>query len=372
MPKPIVIVHFQPLERYPPVINLLRYLAKENQGGFEIYAISTAGPNPQKQISIPGIEIHRVAAMQSYMSFGKRLWLYLDFIRKTYALLRRIRPGKLMYFETLSAGAPCVYKWLNSDTELFVHYHEYTSNSEYQSGMVLNKWLHTLERRMYSRTTWLSHTIGDRMNLFLQEHQHCLPPHQYLLPNYPPACWKMKQFGSQLGNDKVGFIYIGALGLDTMYIREIVSLVSSQPEKYWLDFYSDNYGDEVVEYFKNLTATNIHFKGALEYDAIPGILRNYRVGLILYKGHIPNYVYNAPNKLFEYLVCGLDVWAPSELKSAAAYETQGTYPVITRMDFDHLTPAIAEEKLRRENLRWVPQEYFCEEVLLPLKEKLFL
>jgi hypothetical protein len=33
----------------------------------------------------------------------------------------------------------------------------------------------------------------------------------------------------------------------------------------------------------------------------------------LYKGHIPNYIYNVPNKVYEYLACGLQVWYSKDL-----------------------------------------------------------
>lgn len=49
----------------------------------------------------------------------------------------------------------------------------------------------------------------------------------------------------------------------------------------------------------------------INYSDLPGVIRAYDVGVILYNGHIANYVFNAPNKLFEYLACGLDVWSPS-------------------------------------------------------------
>jgi hypothetical protein len=43
---------------------------------------------------------------------------------------------------------------------------------------------------------------------------------------------------------------------------------------------------------------------------LPQVLSQYDVGLILYRCRTLNFVYNATNKLFEYLVCGLDVWYP--------------------------------------------------------------
>ena len=44
-------------------------------------------------------------------------------------------------------------------------------------------------------------------------------------------------------------------------------------------------------------------------------MADYHIGLTLYNGHIPNFVYNVPNKVFEYLACGLDVWYSKDLIS---------------------------------------------------------
>ena len=55
----------------------------------------------------------------------------------------------------------------------------------------------------------------------------------------------------------------------------------------------------------------VQFKGHINYDNLPTTLNKYQVGVILYKGHIPNYVYNAPNKLFEYLAAFLMFGIPN-------------------------------------------------------------
>jgi hypothetical protein len=48
-------------------------------------------------------------------------------------------------------------------------------------------------------------------------------------------------------------------------------------------------------------------------------LINYDIGVTIYNGHIPNYIYNVPNKILEYLACGLNVWYSSELISTQKF-----------------------------------------------------
>jgi hypothetical protein len=45
----------------------------------------------------------------------------------------------------------------------------------------------------------------------------------------------------------------------------------------------------------------------VDYYQLPMELVKFDVGLVLYKGTIPNHVYSVPNKVYEYLNCGLDV-----------------------------------------------------------------
>lgn len=51
----------------------------------------------------------------------------------------------------------------------------------------------------------------------------------------------------------------------------------------------------------------------IDYYELPKELIKYDIGLVLYKGHIPNYIYNVPNKVYEYLACGLQVWYSKDL-----------------------------------------------------------
>ena len=71
------------------------------------------------------------------------------------------------------------------------------------------------------------------------------------------------------------------------------------------------------------------------------MLSNYDVGVILYKPLIDNFKYNAPNKLFEYLVCGLEVWFPGNLLGILPY--QKAHPLkVFALDFTNLEGKNAE------------------------------
>lgn len=89
-----------------------------------------------------------------------------------------------------------------------------------------------------------------------------------------------------------------------------------------------------TEWFnKNGSQLKLAYYNPVEYEKLGSILKNYHVGLILYKDLITNFVYNALNKLFEYLSCGLDVWHPFSYGRNKTYKNNGS-PKVSEINFD--------------------------------------
>jgi len=365
----LCILHFQPVEKYPPAFNFTRVLAATGIQKVEIHLITTDPGNGKQKIQIPDVHIHRVAKWQSGMSRTTRMKLYVRFV--VFALLRLLKekPSALLYYETGSAGAPYFYNiWLNPSCRLFIHYHEYTSPEEYASGMIFHRWLHRLENSLYKKANWVSHTNKDRMKLFDQDLGVDTPKHTYILPNHPPAAWtsSIVKTDDQITADRIGFVYVGALSIETMYVKQMADYIAARPAECFWDIYSDNHTTEAVEFLEKKRATNISFKGAVNYDALPGTLSNYQVGLVLYNGHIPNYIYNVPNKFYEYYVCGLDVWFPKEMVSCLGLVTRDTFPKVIPINFEKLDDVSFHKETERRNFKYHKQEYACEKTYLPL------
>jgi hypothetical protein len=94
------------------------------------------------------------------------------------------------------------------------------------------------------------------------------------------------------------------------------------------------------------------------------------MGLILYKGHIPNWIDNAPNKLFEYFSSGLDVWLPFQMTGSLPYVTKGTYPRVMALDFEKMEEADLFAMTDNSGLVFKPSSFYSEQVYAPLWEKL--
>lgn len=271
----------------------------------------------------------------------------------------------MVYYETISSFAPVMYKrWFRPSSGLFVHYHEYMTPEEYQ-GMLLNRVLLKREKKVYPKASWISHTNGDRLRFFQRDTGYT-GSNLHVLPNYPPARWKVKEREGE--HDSVlRLVYVGSFGsLDTIYIREIVEWVSSRRGKVTLDVYSANITEGIRDWMAEQERTGVTIKAPVGYDSLPEILPRYDAGLILYKGAVDNFIYNAPNKLFEYLRCGLDVWYPAEMTGIHPYDRADSKPRVIRIDYKDVRQLNDAEAGVDARLPRTDQRYIFEEVAAPL------
>lgn len=339
-------VHFNALAKYPPPVNCLRFLAATMKG-FELTVITTKVGISKWQIDIPGVNIVYGLNWEKQPSKIKRMLGYISFNIRALLILMRKKPASILYYETLSAWAPGFYKkHFNKNTRLFIHYHEYSTPEEYAGGMWMNNYFHQKEIPLYKQADWVSHTNADRMQLFVNDLGKDAPGNTGILPNYPPASWATKAATvPRAADERIGFVYVGVLSLSTMYTREMAQWVAAHPDRCYWDIYSDLHDQDALDFLKNLDAPNIHFKGALAYDELPSVLPQYDIGVILYKGTTQNYTFNAPNKFFEYHICGLNVLYPPVMKGMHPYRQQDKKPWVAEVDFDNpVLPAAGEAR----------------------------
>lgn len=140
------------------------------------------------------------------------------------------------------------------------------------------------------------------------------------MPNYPPACWAARARRVRaVRSGVVRLVYVGAVSLHDTYIREVVCWVKSHTaDQVTLDLFVHSMDDRTAEFLQAEQCAGVRVvSGGVPYDSLPEILAEFDVGLIIYRCTTTNYVYNAPNKLFEYLVCGLGVLYPQQMLGVA-------------------------------------------------------
>lgn len=335
--KKIAVFHFLPLEFYPPVTNFLDYAgSKEN---LIIKVFSTSNDKERKEYKNDRLAgIKRVSIPNSGDKTFTKLSKYIKFNFFFLRDLLKFKPDEILYFESYSAGPVYWYiKFFRKKTKLRIHYHEYASPEWYENGMRLVKYYHKLERQyLYSRANWISQTNEERINLFLKDNPQVNPKKMRVLPNYPPKSWIKDEVEMKKIESPVKTVYIGSLSLENTFLEEYCTWVIEQRGKVTFDIYSYNLHETTRHYLNSLNSRFVNFiPGGVEYENIPEVLKNYQVGVILYKPVNENYINNAPNKLFEYLLCGLEVWFPDTMKGCLSYQ-RSVSPKVIPVDFCNL------------------------------------
>jgi hypothetical protein len=359
------IIHFHPLERYPPILNLLDYFAANAVE--DIVVISTlnqkGGILKRYESSSKNIEIKRTPAIVPNSIF--RIFNYIYFYINSFYLLFKYKPKSILYFETISSWPAILYKKLRGNkVKLLVHYHEYMSPVEYRDNMRLVKKMYRMESEMFAGNyTWISHTNQNRLDNFIKDH-HLEKENQsifHTMPNYPSKYWAKKKTSFN-SSSKVRLVYIGSLGLDTMYLRELVEWVLCNKQSLSLNFYTHNIDEKAKTFLESINDDCIVLHNGCNYQELPEILKNYDVGLVIYKPVSENWIQNAPNKVFEYLACGVDVWFSKTITYTLLLARENVYPKIIPVDFDNLKEFNIQKAINRESLNLQADQFFYENV----------
>jgi hypothetical protein len=184
------------------------------------------------------------------------------------------------------------------------------------------KFLFKCEDKLLKKIT-CSQTNEDRKALFLKDNPNLSPGNVEVYPNLPPKAWwqDFGQYKKPWQSGKIKLVYVGVLDAETMFLEEVLTWVSENSEDLELTIFSQSVSNSAKDLILKFESSSIILKPALNYCQLPAELVKYDIGLVLYKGHIPNYVYNVPNKVFEYLYCGLKVLGDKCLKSTSKLET---------------------------------------------------
>ena len=367
------VVHWFPLEQYPPAQNLLVHFSK--QPDFSVLACSTDNDRDREPFSHAGLTIARSTFPSRNLHLMRRIFWSAWF--PVFVLWRLItfRPHALLYFEPHSSFPVFLYLIFARRCQLLIHYHEYRDPSEYRHpGNRLMAIYHEFEKRfLYLRADWISQTNGDRVRMFLADNPEVAPEKMRSMSNLPPAQWK-EQCSSAWPTDgeALKLVYVGAVSRRDTYIESAVDwILRSRDRAISLDLYVNNTDAETEEYLKALTDPRIRFcNGGVDYENLPEVLSKYHVGLILYRGNTRNYIFNAPNKLFEYLICGLDVWYPPTMLGVKPYARDDAWPRVIEVDFEKMGSLDLDRLRSREGLPNVPWTKSCESQLSILEAEM--
>lgn len=370
--KKIAIIHHQPLELFPPVMNFINYLSTRLESKDELYVLTTAVDSNFKEFQNKKVSFKRIYKSSRRNGSIKRIYNFGLFTITAVYYLLKWRPDAIFYYESHSALPVFIYyNYFGAKAKLFIHYHEYMTEAEYShKGMRMVNYSHKKERYLYKIASWISHTNEKRIELFLEDNKFIDKKITNVMPNYPPNQWAMNSTKTPL-TLPLKLVYVGSFGsFDDLYIKELLNWVKKKPGDLVLDIYSFNVSVEVNNFISTLDAENVRLFESVDYDKLPEVLKGYDIGVILYKATTLNFRFNAPNKLFEYLTLGMDVWFPNEMLGCYPYIRKDVYPKVINIEFNKLNDFNYMEAMNRSGLTESRSEFFCETVYASLVNKL--
>jgi hypothetical protein len=331
----LVIVHWAPIEMYPPAMNLIRFLARGADWDITVYTTDNGFALPE--FDARGVTVIR-SGNPSTKNRAAAIGRHLSYYAGTSARLVRDNPQVVMYFEPQSSF-PVAVASIFRRFKLFVHHHEYHTPNEFQNrGMRLARLFHKLEQfRLFPRARWISHTNRERLEFFLRDNSSARRESARIMPNLPPAGWPRSQGNawSIAARQPLKLVYVGSISISDTYLQELLVWMKEQPEgSISLDVYAYNTDDETRRLLEAEARGMVRFhSGGIHYDDLPTTLSLYHTGVILYKANSLNYRHNESNKLFEYLAAGLDVMYPAAMLGVKRYSRLNINPRVIEVDF---------------------------------------
>jgi hypothetical protein len=303
--KKIAILHFNVIEKYPPVMNFI-FDAFEENSEIQILVFTTKNTTSYITPTFPNTKIYRFGTIEKHLI--KRYFSYISFNLSSFFILLFNEVSHITVFESLSVFPLWLLSKLKSQMRAHIHFHEYISDFEREKSSLYMKSLFMLENELLLKYT-CSHTNEDRKQLFLRD-KLFLKEEQVQVRQYrPPNSWwnQYGQFKQQNRDGKIRMVHLGACDNNTMYIKKVLDWVYRNQEILELAFISNQLDFETEKLIFSYSTSSIRVIKPIDYYDLPKELIKYDIGLVLYKGHVPNYIYNIPNKVYEYLSCGLKV-----------------------------------------------------------------
>ncbi len=370
----IAIIHYMPLEYYPPITNLLDYLGNKVD---KINVYSCHNDRNRDNYKERGMKINRFSFPSINDNIIIRIFKYFQFNILTLFSLILLKPNIILYYETYSAFPAYVYcRYFNRKCKLLIHNHEYSSLQWYKNTMKLTKFFHKLEIKwLYNKAIWISQTNDDRNKLFEKDYPFISKNKLKIMPNYPPKEWSNninQKYQKEISiTNPLKLVYVGSLSFEATYIKEVCEWVIKNKGLVTLDVFSYNLHDDIRNYFSYLKSDFINFNvEGIEYSNIKNKLLEFDVGLICYKPYSENVINCVSNKFYEYLACNLDVWFTEIMITTKKYITKSTYPKVVSVDFTNLDNINIYDLYNKEGLYYKPSIYFSETVYSEIYEEL--
>ena len=336
----VAYVHVLPLEYYPPSTNLLALMSARQS--WNVRAWTTANKRGMPDWKGDGVEIRRIAHPGPGVPLPLRMPGYLAWHLRTAREIAKWKPDVIMSVEPHSALATWMYfRVFRGRAPLFIHHYEYYAPEDFAApGMrVLRRTMRLERNHLFPRAAWVSQTNAERLRMLRSWNAGVSDDAAAVLPNYPPAKWVSNARGipAAAASARTRLVYVGSASFDDAFIGEICLWAAERRDTVSLHLCGNNVAPAVWKWIDSLGAANITTDPTgVPYDELPALLRQFDVGLVLYKGNTLNFVHNVPNKAIEYLACELEVWYPRQMEAMRSFHWEHPGLRMREMNFSAL------------------------------------
>jgi hypothetical protein len=263
--------------------------------------------------------------------------------------LARWNPDAILSIEPHSSLAIWFYyRLFGGSARLFIHHHEYYAPADFRgAGSRTSRLCHYFEKSdLFNRAEWVSQTNEARLRLMQADCATVTLAKGNVWPNYPPAAWIKRAMKGKGGpgkhtNSRLRLIYVGSLSFEDTFIREVCEWVVAHSGEVSLHLCGHNVRPDVWRWIESLEADCISTDPAgCAYDALPELLTQFDVALVLYKGNTLNFIHNVPNKVVEALACGLEVWYPPEMEGMIGFQRDFPELPLRLLDFRRIANSL--------------------------------
>lgn len=195
----------------------------------------------------------------------------------------------------------------------------------------------------------IMHAESNRIEYFRKHYDPSDRP-QFLLENLPYFI-ERSEVGTKPERPPTRVLYVGVLGFDR-YTRELIGIFRELGPDYSLDLVGtcgDAFRAEMEQLIEESQAKNVRILPGIPYKEMSNLIRNYHIGIALYKNNSLNNYYCAPNKVYDYLMNGVPVVANNYPGLRQVLEDGGVGACIDEVDLPSFRQAL--ERIVSEQ-RW--------------------
>jgi glycosyltransferase involved in cell wall biosynthesis len=229
----------------------------------------------------------------------------LKFCRRAAGVVARSNADTVV---CLALGALMAGKWakdLRGDLRLVYDNNELQIES-IPSRMKRVIWNH-LQNKGLKASDVIFHAESNRLRYFQKHYPVATGIPQVLVENFPFYTEVPEE--RQPPADEVRVVYLGGFG-DGRFTEEIIEAFSGMDPKMRLDivgFGRPAYVEALKSGLRERKVDHVRILPGIPHSSIPAFLKDYHIGVALYRNTNLNNYYCAPNKVYDYLMNGMPV-----------------------------------------------------------------